>query len=61
MPHLLMSRINREDSAIIKEGSISIIFAENKNKLALHLWQIGQERITTTIVLVNLTYNLFRF
>ena len=28
---------------------------------ALHLRQIGQQRIATTIGLVNLTYNLFRF
>jgi hypothetical protein len=28
---------------------------------ALHLRQIGQQRITATIGFVNLTYNLFRF
>jgi hypothetical protein len=28
---------------------------------ALHLSQIGQQRIATTIGFVNLTYNLFKF
>ena len=28
---------------------------------ALHLRQIGQQRIATTIGFVNFTYNLFRF
>jgi transposase, IS5 family len=36
-------------------------FMTNSMNDALHLGQIGQQRITATIGFVNLTYNLFKF
>ena len=44
-------------------GRIEHIFGFMTNSMndALHLRQIGQQRIAATIGLVNLTYNLFRF
>ena len=44
-------------------GRVEHIFGFMTNSMndALHLRQIGQQRIATTIGFVNLTYNLFRF
>ena len=53
---------NNSDKSKIR-GRIEHIFGFMTNSMndALHLRQIGQQRIATTIGLVNLTYNLFRF
>ena len=44
-------------------GRVEHIFGFMTNSMndALHLRQIRQQRIATTIGFVNLTYNLFRF
>jgi hypothetical protein len=44
-------------------GRVEHIFGFMTNSMndALHLRQIGQQRIAATIGFVNLTYNLFRF
>ncbi|MCH2269044.1 MAG: transposase, partial [SAR324 cluster bacterium] len=53
---------NNSDKSKIR-GRIEHIFGFMTNSMndALHLRQIGQQRIAATIGLVNLTYNLFRF
>jgi transposase, IS5 family len=44
-------------------GRVEHVFGFMTNSMndALHLSQIGQQRITATIGFVNLSYNLFRF